>query len=664
MARPRAAKKSAPSRTDLWISLALVIAILAVYSGVGSHQFVDYDDNDYIASNPHVRDGFTWSGIRWAFTSVDQSNWFPLTWLSHMLDCEWFGLNAGAHHLMSLAIHALATLALFAALKRLTKARWPSAFVALAFALHPLHVESVAWAAERKDVLSALFWCLTLWAYAIYAERPSRPRYAAVLALFACGLMSKPMTVTLPFVLLLIDYWPLKRRAIAEKLPMFAMSAAASAVTFIAQRRGGAVAETVVAPLVSRMENALVSYAVYLENFFWPSNLAVFYPYVEPAAWAWISAGFVLAAISVFVVAQRTARPFLAVGWFWYLGTLAPVIGLIQAGSQARADRYTYLPTIGISIMIAWACAEFVSNRRALAIAVTAIGVAWAVLTGRNVANWQSTETLFTHAIEVTDGNYVAYNNLGNLRRREGRFEDAAADFESAVRIQPSSADAQDNLGVALTALGRIDDAVPHLRDAIALRPDLAKPHIDLGSALMRSGHPGEAISEFERALAIDPQSGDAEYNLAGALASTGHRDQAMPHFEKALPFLVSATTQNPDDADAHYNLGAVYGMIGRSSDAAAQFSEVVRLRPNDPEARYNLGVALSGEKQFDHAAEQFSAAIGLRPDYAAAHLALARALVSLGRTTDAIAEYSETLRLAPALEPARQELNSLKSKP
>lgn len=661
-AKTQPAKPSAPPRTDLWICVALVIAVLAAYAGIGSHEFVNYDDTDYIVANPHVRDGISWAGIVWAFRSTDQLNWFPLTWISHMLDCEWFGLNAGAHHLMSLALHALATLVLFAALRRLTRARWPSAFVALAFGVHPLHVESVAWAAERKDVLSALFWCATLWAYAIYAERATRARYAAVLALFACGLMAKPMTVTLPFVLLLIDFWPLRRLAIAEKIPMIAMSAAVSAITFFAQRGGGAVAVSAAAPLVERIKNALVSGAVYLEKFIWPANLAVFYPYTQPPAWAWIGAAVLLAAITALAIAERARRPYFAVGWFWYLGTLVPVIGLVQVGSQARADRYTYLPTIGISIMIAWAAVEFVSNRRALAAAGVAIGAVWTVLAWRNATNWQSSETLFTHAIEVTDGNYVAYNNLGNLRRRQGRLEDAASDFESAVRFEPLSVEAQDNLGATLTALGRTDQAISHLEAAIRLRPDLAKPRVDLGAALMRAGRGQDALAEFQKALSIDPQNSEAEYHFAGALTVLGRREEAMPHFERALPFLTGVVSRSPDDADAHYNLGAVYGMMGRSAEAAAEFSAAVRLRPNDPETRYNLGVALAAGKQFDQAAEQFSAAIGLRPDYAAAHLGLARALVSLGRTTEAMAEYSETLRLAPDVAQARKELDSLQS--
>ena len=443
-----------------WIYFALLAAILIVYSQVGTHGFVDYDDPQYVVDNPHVRDGFSWG---WAFTSLDQFNWFPLTWLSHMLDCQLFGLDAGLHHWTNVILHAISTLLLFGLLKRMTGARWASAFVAFAFGLHPLHVESVAWIAERKDVLSALFWFLTIWAYLNYVERPGPVRYVIVMAAFACGLMSKPMIVTLPFALLLLDYWPLKRFNVIEKVPLIAMAMGASVITFIAQKQGGAVAVLDRVPVAARLENALITYIVYVAKFVFPTHLAVFYPYLRAQSWQWVLAGLALLGMTVFVVWERRRRPYLAVGWLWYLGTLVPVIGLVQVGAQSRADRYTYIPTIGISIMIAWAAAELIQNRRALAWAGGAVAAMWCVLTWQNLTYWQNSETLFLHAIEVTDQNYVAYNNLGGLRRRQGRIADAVLDFENAVKIQPESPEALDNLGEALTTEGRAEEAIPPL---------------------------------------------------------------------------------------------------------------------------------------------------------------------------------------------------------
>jgi len=654
-------------RRDLWIYSGLLLTILAVYSAVGTHDFLNYDDPVYVTDNPHVRDGITWSGIAWAFTSTDESNWFPLTRLSHMLDSQLFGLSSGPHHLVNLALHVLSSLLLFAILRRMTKARWLSAFVALAFALHPLHVESVAWVAERKDVLSALFWFLTMWAYLNYVERPTSRGYLAVVAWFICGLMSKPMVVTLPFALLLIDWWPLERlkpfrHALVEKVPLILLSAAASVVTYIVQRRGGAVAISEHLALLPRLENALISYTVYIEKFLWPADLAVFYPYSEPPAWEWIFGGVVVSALTAFAMHQRQRRPFLAFGWFWYLGTLVPVIGLVQVGSQSRADRYTYIPMVGVSIMLAWGARELIKSDRALAAAGLTTGLIWCGLTWRNLENWQNSETLFLHALQTTDRNFVAYNNLGTIRRRQGRVEEAISDFENAVRVQPESPESLDNLGEALTTLGKSDEAIAHLLAATRIRPTFVKAHIDLGSALMRAGRVEQSAAQFQEALRLDPANSDAEYRMAGALMIEGRPQEAMPHLQKALPELVETVRRNLDDADGHYNLGEVYGMMGRPAEAVLEFSSAVRLRPDDPEARFNLGVALSDENRLTEASQQFASATQLRPEYVKAHLYLARTLVKMGHRSEAAAEYSEVLRLAPGLDQARRELGSLNS--
>ncbi len=653
-----------PPATDRWIYLLLFVAVISVYSQVRTHEFINFDDPLYVTENPHVRNGLTWAGVAWAFTSAHDANWIPLTWLSHMLDCQFFGLRSGLQHLTSVVLHAFSTLLVFALFKRITLARWPSAFVAFGFALHPLHVESVAWIAERKDVLSALFFLLTLSAYVTYARRPSALRYLLVTVLFACGLMSKSMVVTLPFVALLLDVWPLRRTKgllwlFVEKLPLLALSLGASIVTYMAQQGARTVAALDQVPLPVRLENGLISYAAYLVKFVWPVNLAVVYPYSIPAAWEWIMAGLALAAVTIVVLRERARRPYLATGWLWYLGALVPVIGVVQVGVQSRADRYTYLPMIGISIMVAWGAAEMLRHRQtALKLAALAVCSVWALAAWSNLDYWQNTITLFQHAIQVTDGNYVAYNNLGVALRRQGRIADAISNFEIAQGIRPRDAEIQDNLGEALLTTGRIDDAAPHLAEALRLRPDFAKAHLDAGAALIRTGQAKLAESQYREALRLAPDSPEAHYGLGGVLAMEGRVDEALPHLEIALPHVMESVAMNPGDADGHYNLGRIFAALGRTGEAIAQFSETVRLAPDDAEARFNLGVALTEGKRMNEALDQFAAAVRLRPDYVNAHYHLGTTLLALGRTGDAIREFTETLRLRPDFAGAQQSLN------
>jgi tetratricopeptide (TPR) repeat protein len=650
------------------MACALLLLTIAVYSQVATHEFVNYDDPAYITANPHVQDGWSWNGVVWAFTSTEESNWFPLTRLSHLLDGQVFGASSAGPHLENVLLHALNAMLLLFLLKRATGRLWPSTFVAAAFALHPLHVESVAWAAERKDVLSTFFSLLTIRAYLNYVERRTVARYLAVAGWFVCALMAKPMAVTLPFALLILDFWPLRRLPplgprILEKTPIIALSAASSAATYVVQNHGGAVAVADRIALLPRLENALTSYVVYLVKFVWPAGLAVFYPYVETPAWEWIASAMALVGITIFVLREHQDRPFLAAGWFWYLGMLAPVIGLVQVGAQARADRYTYLPLAGIAIMIGWSAADLIKNSRIPGISGCAIALIWCGLTWRNVENWQNSETLFSHALEVTGDNYVAHNNLGDVYRRQGRFADAAANFASAVRIQPESAEAQDNLGESLTELGKTEEAIPHLEAAIRARPDFTKARIDLGSALVRAGRLDDAAAQFQRVLNLDPRDREAEYRLAGVLMMQGKTAEAIEHFKSALPALIDRVRRNAEDADAHYNLGEVYGLMGRNEEAAAEFSAAVRLRPEDREAHFNLGVALSNEKHLEEAAQEFSVAARLKPDDPTAHLFLARTLASLGRRQEAIAEYQTVLQLAPDLQPAKSEFQALASR-
>jgi tetratricopeptide (TPR) repeat protein len=635
-----------------------------VYSPVRTHAFINYDDPLYIAGNPHVREGITWDGILWALTSLEHSNWFPLTWWSHMLDCQFFGLDAGSHHMMGVFLHALSTVALFILLMRMTGARWASGFAALVFGVHPLHIESVAWAAERKDVLSALFWILTLFAYVLYVEKPDAKRYAAVVALFVCGLMSKPMVVTLPFLMLLLDFWPLQRRftraLVIEKIPLFALSIAGSVMAFLAQKQSGAVAALQEIPFPLRAENALVTYVAYIAKWIWPTRLAIFYPFPDRIpAWQWLGALALLVAITALVVRARTARPYLAVGWFWYLGTLVPVIGLVQVGSQARADRYTYLPAIGISILVAWLAQDLIKSRQVLSTITGVLGCIWCAVTWVNLPAWQNSETVFRHAVDVTDQNWIAYNNLGGTLRRVGRLDEAIADFQNALRIHPGFADIEDNLGEALIASGRLDQAIPHLQQALRIQPGFSKAHVDLGTALLREHHPEQAQAEYEQALRLDPLNAEAHFRLGGILAEQGSKD-AMPHFQASMPYLTEAVELNPDDPESHHNLGGVLGMMGRVDEAAVEFAKVVRLRPNDPEAHYNLGLALASNQHWAEASAEFGRAVNLQPNYVMAHYQLGRTLAAMGRTVEAEQELQTALQIAPGFDAAKQALAQL----
>ena len=574
---------------DFWISFGLLVAVLAMYGQVRSHAFVSFDDPIYVTENPQVRSGLTWSGLVWAFTTFHGSNWFPLTWLSHMLDCQLFGLDSGWHHLTNVWLHALSTLVLFVVLRRMTGARWRSGMVALLFAVHPLHVESVAWLAERKDVLSALFWMLTLWAYAGYAARPGRARYALALFLFCLGLMAKPMLVTLPVILLLLDLWPLGRGVrIREKLPFFAASLASSMVAYISHQTGGAVASFEMVPLAIRFENALITYAVYVLQSLWPSHLAVFYPYslqslVVPA----IFAGVALCAVTVLVVLAFPRRPYLAVGWFWYVATLAPVIGLIQTGSQSRADRYTYIPTIGLSLALVWEIAERLQPwprfRVALAAAVTA---ACLTLTWLQVQYWRDDISLYQHAVAVVPDNYLAYFNLAS----------------------------------ALDAQGKTDEAIAQLRGAVRVRPYYVPARAELGQLLARQGHPDEALSELQTAVRLRPDDGVAHFRLGSVLGTLGRPGDAAAEFSQAVRL-------QPENADAHYNLGIALAQEDRVQEAAREFGATVRLRPDDVNARFNLGISLARLGKLEDAIVQFSEAVRLKPDFADAHRALEQAI-------------------------------------
>ena len=646
----------AGTRWRLYLPVLLFVATFALYSPALHFSFLNYDDPAYVTANPHVRNGLTVAGIQWAFGSTEAANWFPLTWISHMADVQFWGLQSGLHHLTNILLHSATTVLLFLLLLRLTGAVWRSALVAAIFALHPLHVESVAWIAERKDVLSAFFWMLSLLAYVRFVERPIPRRYALLLLAFSAGLMSKSMLVTLPLVALLLDVWPLRRKMskalIVEKLPLLGLSATVSTLVFLAQRGGGAVVSVDQLPLAARLANALVSYAVYAAKLFWPSHLAVFYPFPKSLpAWQPLAAAVALAAVSALAIHQRERRPYLLVGWLWHLVTLLPVIGIVQVGLQARADRYTYIPLVGLSIMLAWGAAELGARRSRAAAAVAVLAVlAWAAASRSYLSAWQDSASLFQHAVRATSGNYVAWNNLGVAVRDRGDTAAAVSDFQAALAIRPEYDQAHSNLAESLLRQGRPEEAMVHVAQALRLNPSLPEAHVNLAAILSRQGRTAEAVAQYRAALQLDPANAEAHGGLGAILTDLGRG-------EEALQELTESARLKPDQPDAHYNLGRLYGLSGRTAEAIAEFSRAVVLRPDDPQSHYNLGVALASAEQLPAAIEEFRGAVRLSPSYAGAHFNLGIALAQAGDCAAALPEFAEALRLRPDLGEARQNI-------
>jgi protein O-mannosyl-transferase len=536
--------------------LVLALGTLALYSPVAGFSFIDFDDDEYVWNNPVTSAGLTWQGFVWAFNGIHVGNWHPLSWLSHELDCQLFGLHAGAHHLVNAAFHIANTLLLFALLRGLTGAAWRSVFVAALFAWHPLHVESVAWVAERKDVLSTFFWLLALMAYVRYVEnsklktKNSKLFYALALLATAAALLSKPMAVTLPFTLLLLDLWPLQRFSISnfqlpilfklviEKIPFFLLSLALCAVTFLAQHGAGAVSGVA---LSIRLTNVPVAYLRYLEKTFWPQDLSIIYPYVYhwPAV---LVAGAVisLALVSALaVLLLRGESRWLAFGWFWFLGTLVPVIGFIQVGAQAMADRYFYIPSIGLFIALVWGAAEFCQHRPNGKFILTFLGgtalIGCVLATSLQISVWQNSKTLFLHALGAMQNNYVADNALGKAFEREGDAARALVLYREAVRIEPRYPISQYNLGLALIGFGLKDEALEHLAAAAHYDPRNADAQFNLGVFFAQNGRPADAANCFEAAIAVRPEFAPAHARLGEILAKLGKYPEAAAQFREAL---------------------------------------------------------------------------------------------------------------------------------
>jgi Flp pilus assembly protein TadD len=622
-------------------AFALAAAALALYLPAAGYPFLAYDDDLYVTANRQVLSGLALDGVRWAFTTFHASNWHPLTWLSHMLDVSLFGPGPAGPHVVNAVLHAANSALLFLLLARTTGAARRSACVAALFALHPLHVQSVAWVAERKDVLSTLFAFLAAFGWIRYAERPSVARYLPVAACHALGLMAKPMLVTLPVLLFLLDFWPLGRLPVrdaeggfpwrrlggllAEKVPLILLSVACAALTLAAQSAGGATGGSAVFPLHARLGNAVVAYGLYAWKTLVPTGLAVFYPF-PPAgrpAWQVAAAAAALAAGTGLALREAGRRPWLAFGWGWFLLSLVPVIGLVQVGGQAMADRYMYLPIVGLLVAAAWEGRELAARlgigRNALAAAALLLAAGASVAARVELAHWRSDEALFGRALEVTEGNWLAHYDLGVVLEKAGRLDDAAAQYRETLRIDPRHARARTNLGGLLVRQGRAPEALPLLVEAVAGDPASPEAHNNLAMALAGSGRLPEAVAEYEAALRIRPDYAEASANLGAALEGLGRTGEAEARYREAL-------RADPSCVSALNNLGFLLGKGGRTGEAVALLQEAVRLAPGSPEANNNLGIALLVQGRAAEAAERFREALRLRPGYPEARANLDRA--------------------------------------
>ena len=703
-------------RRTLLVCALLVGATVAVYGQTLRFDFIGYDDPQYVIESAPIRAGLTADGVAWAFRGVHHGNWHPLTTLSYQLDVALHGLRPGGFHLTNVVLHVLNTLLLFAVLRSMTGAFHRSAAVAALFALHPLHVESVAWISERKDVLSTFFGFLAMAAYVAYARRGGPGRYLLATLCLALSLMAKPMLVTLPLVFLLLDYWPLARmgpgRGAAgtrsgwahlmplciEKVPLLALSLAASLVTMMVQRPTPA--EAVPVPL--RVANAIVSYVRYVLKTLWPVNLGPLYPHPNLAGGVpWTTgqigaAAALLAVVTAAMVLIRGRRPYALVGWLWYLGTLVPVIGIVQVGSQAMSDRYTYVPLIGLFIVVVWgsvdlggACAVSRPRLRTrgpwlAALAGVIVLAALAARSWHQGRYWRGSIVLLRHAVEVAPNSAIMHTSLGVALDRQGSTDEAIEHYRRALAIDSRFAPAHTNLGIAFYGRGELDEALRHHREAIRLEPDSAKAHNNLGIALQASGVLDEAIDHYRRALALNPDFPEAHNNLARALADQGKLDEAMSHYREALrllPTLAAAHAQlarilhaqgkvdeaiahyrqavalDPGDAGAHNNLGFALHVRGERESAIVEYREALRARPAYAEAHNNLGLALQDLGRLDEAIEQYRLALQSRPEYVNALVNLGIVLHAQGKREEAIVHYRRALELRPGYAPAEVNL-------
>ncbi len=621
----------------LLICIFLAAAVAVVYWPVQNYDFLMYDDNVYVSENTHVTSGLSWENVRWAFTHGWASNWHPLTWISHMLDVNIYGLRAGGHHFTNLVIHAANTVLLFAIFEYMTGALWASAFIAAMFGLHPLHVESAAWIAERKDVLSTLFMILAMGAYAVYVRRGGISRYISVLIFFAAGLMAKPMLVTLPFVLLLLDYWPLERvrfgtddlegggitagveprslsYLIKEKIPFFVLSAISSVVTFIVQKSSGSVVPFEHFDLRIRLTNAAISYDAYIWKMIWPSRLAAFYPHHgdKISISVAILCAMLLVILTVCFVYFGVRRKYLTVGWLWYVVMLLPVIGLVQVGGQSMADRYMYMPMTGLLIIVTWGVWELTARitQQKVILVILAGGVlsALALVAANQIKYWQNSKTLFKRVIDVSPDAWYMHSNYANFLKDEGKVDEAIKHYLIAIQLKPDFAEAYYNMGNAFRKIDKLDEAVACYEKAIKLKSDFADAYSNLGMVFAQMQRRDEALAQFNKALELKPNDAEAISSIGLLYAEQGQLDKAVEYYRKAIAV-------DPGYVIAHGRLGLILGNQGKYDEALEQFRIVLKAKPDDAEMWRNSGIMLEKLGKIDEAIEYYRKALAMDPN-------------------------------------------------
>jgi len=623
-------------RNFFLIAFCLTICIIIVYGQVGTFDFIGFDDPEYVTENEYVQEGLNFDSFIWAFTTFHSANWHPLTWLSHMLDCQFYGMDPMGHHWTNVQFHLANTLLLFFILFKMTGARFKSAFVAALFALHPLHVESVAWVSERKDVLSTFFGLLMIFAYYRYIKISNCKNYFFVIICFILGLMAKPMLVTFPFVLLLLDFWPLERfqykgnyilnskssigygykgigTLFLEKTPLFVLVVISSTLTFLAQKSHGAVEALEALSLQIRIENALVSYARYVLKAIWPSNLAVFYPYQGGALSSWqiFGAAFLILTACFFAVRISKKYPYVPVGIFWYLGTLVPVIGLVQVGEQAMADRYTYIPSIGLFIVVSWGVPDLLNKwkykKLILGLAALAILFGCVIASFIQIRYWKNGVALFEHTVKVTENNYRAQNDLGTAWEAIN-LDQAILHYKQALEIKPNYLLAIYNLGVAYCEKEEYDEAILNFKKVLKIDPQNIDARMNLANVLFLLDKPDEAVFHYDKIIKADSKNSDAHYNLAYLLSKQGKFDEAVSHYEESLKF-------NPKYSKAHYNLGNILLKQGKTEEAFTHFSEAIKINPDYAQGFNKIGEILFKQGKIDRAKVFFSKAIEIDPN-------------------------------------------------
>ena len=681
--------------------IIILIACVTFFSflPILNNDFINYDDPAYVTKNVHVQSGLSFETVKWAFNSTIESNWHPLTWISHALDTSLFGLNPMYHHVMNLFIHILSSIALFVIFNRMTKNIWGSAFVAIVFAIHPLHVESVAWIAERKDVLSGFFWILTIGFYSYYCKSPTISRYLLTLLCFVLGLLAKPMLVTLPFVLILLDYWPLKRlelsyyglndkkkkegislkSSIKEKIPFFILSLVSSYITYIVQQKGGSMADVDSLSFSVRISNAVVSYVMYIWKSLVPANLSIFYPHPGNtiSALEIIFALGILIFISILFYHLRIKHPYLPAGWLWYLGTLVPVIGIVQVGLQAMADRYMYLPIIGLAIIIAWGYLYFIVRFRipsAVTVGITTLVIILMVFTTRAQAiHWKNSFTLFTHALSVTKNNHIAHTNLGVAFTDSGKYDEAVVHLKKALHLRPNEILIRSNLARALVGMGQLKEALEHYRFILPrVNPD---PQLRrrMGDVLADLNNPEEAISHYSEAVRLDTSDYLSRLKMADLFAQVGKFNEAKEQcnivlkrfadnsrahnilgivagkqklYDEAVKEFNEAIRLDSNNADAYNDFGILYERMGKPADAMEMYNKSIKVNPDQWNARLNIGSMLAEQGKYDEAENQWNEAVRVNPKNIELRMNLGRLYLLQKKLNEAKRQFQEALNI------------------